>query len=96
METYQGRRHEERFLLEVPVMLESSIGLSRDISSSGIYFVTDQPMTPGGAVTFSLKLDHIRPGKPVQLDCLGRVLRVEPAGEKLGVAASISEFWCLH
>jgi len=90
------KRHEERFALEVPVMLENGRGISRDISQSGIYFVTDQPLAPGGVVKFSVKFDHIRPGKPIQLDCQGSVLRVEAAGEKLGVAASISHFWCVH
>ena len=96
METHQNQRHEERFLLEVPVMLEGGVALSRDISSSGIYFVTDQPLAPGGSVRFSVKLNYVRPGKPVRLDCQGQVLRVEAAGAKLGVAASISEFWCIH
>jgi len=96
METHQNQRHEERFLLELPVMLEGGMGLSRDISGSGIYFVTDQPMTPGRFVQFSMKLNHVRPGKAVRLDCQGQVLRVEAAGAKLGVAASISGFWCSH
>ena len=77
-------------------MLEGSVGLSRDISGSGIYFVTDQPLAPGGSVQFSVKLNHVRPGKPVRLDCQGQVLRVEAAGAKLGVAASISGFCCSH
>jgi hypothetical protein len=96
MEIHQNQRHEERFLLELPVMLEGGVGFSRDISGSGIYFVTDQPLTPGGFVQFSMKLDHVRPGKPVRLDCQGQVLRVEAAGAKLGVAASICGFWCIH
>ena len=96
METHHNKRHEERFLMEVPVILEGGMGLSRDISGSGIYFVTDQPLIPGGSVKFSVKLKHVRPGKPVRLDCQGQVLRVEAAGEKLGVAASISGFWCMH
>ena len=96
METSQDKRHEERFPLEVTVMLENGGGISRDISQSGIYFLTDQLLAPGSVVKFSMTLDHIRPGKPIQLDCQGSVLRVEPAGEKLGVAASISHFWCLH
>ena len=93
--SFENRR-EERFALEVPVNLEAGSGLSRDISGSGIYFVTDQPLSPGETVKFSVKLDYIRPGKPIQLDCRGQVLRVEATGEKIGVAASISEFWCLH
>lgn len=96
METPQDKRCEERFLLEVPVMLENGMGLTRDISSSGIYFMTDQPLTEGGTVKFSVKLEHIRPGKPIQLDCQGQVLRVEAADGKHGVAARISEFWCVH
>jgi hypothetical protein len=47
-------------------------------------------------VKFSVKLDHVRFGKPVRLDCQGQVLRVEAAEGKLGVAASISDFWCTH
>lgn len=96
MPALREKRHEERFALEVPVMLENGMGTSRDFSNSGIYFVTDQPLAPGGTVKFSVKFEHIRRGKPIQLDCLGQVLRVEPADGRLGVAASISEFWCLQ
>lgn len=79
-------------MIEMPVMLENGMGVSRDISQSGIYFMTEKLLQPGAVVSFSVKLSHIRPGKPVQLDCEGRVLRVEPAGGRLGVAATISEF----
>lgn len=96
MEALQDQRREERFLLEVPVQFEGGTGISRDMSASGIYFVTDQPLAPGGSVTFSVKFSHIHPGKTVRLDCQGRILRVEPAGERFGVAASISEFWCIQ
>ncbi len=94
--TLQEKRREERIRLDVPVMLEKGTGISRDISESGIYFLTDQPLPTGGAVKFSVKLSHIRPGKPVELDCQGQVLRIEPAGEKFGVAASINQLWCVH
>lgn len=96
MTVTQENRREERFMLEMPVLLEGGIGISRDISESGIYFVTDQALTPGGVVKFSVKLDHIQAGKPVRLDCQGKVLRIEPAGEQFGVAASINELWCTH
>lgn len=96
MGTLQEKRNEERFVMEVPVMLENGTGISRDISQSGIYFRTDQPLSPGGDVRFSVKLSHLRPGKPVRLDCQGRVLRVERVGDGYGVAATINEFWCVH
>lgn len=96
MDELQEKRREERFMMEMPVMLEGGTGICRDISESGIYFLTDQPLIPGGFVKFSVRLDHIRPGKPVCLDCKGRVLRIEPADGKLGVAASISELWYVN
>ncbi|NJC87946.1 MAG: PilZ domain-containing protein [Desulfuromonas sp.] len=93
MTSIQEKRHAERFMIETPVMLENGTGMSRDISESGIYFMTDQSLTPGGIVRFSVKLDHLRPGKAVRLDCQGQVLRIEPAGERFGVAAKINDFW---
>lgn len=96
MDGLQEKRHEERFMLEMPVILERGSGMSRDISESGIYFMTDQPLTAGGSVKFSVRLDHIRPGKAVRLDCEGQVLRIEAADGRFGVAASIEEAWCIN
>lgn len=96
MEKPQEKRHEERFPMEMPVILEAGTGVSRDISESGIYFITDQPPAPGGVVKFSVRLDHIHPGKPIRFDCQGQVLRIEPAGGRYGVAARINELWCVH
>jgi hypothetical protein len=42
--------------------------------------------------SFVLELDYVFPGEPVFLHCRGEVVRVEDAGERRGVAASISEF----
>ena len=92
MDPHSEKRREERFDLEVPVIFDNGCGLSRDMSLSGIYFVTNQPFTPGRTVKFSVRLEHIRPGKPLQLDCQGQVLRIEYVGEQFGVAASISNY----
>ena len=92
----QDQRREERIPLETPVLLATGTGVTRDISKSGIYFLTEQALTPGGAVNFSVQLDYACPGKPLKLKCRGEVLRVEASGAKFGVAASISECWCTH
>jgi hypothetical protein len=92
----QDKRREERIRLEAPVLLASGTGISRDISNSGIYFLTEQSLPLGGAVNFSVQLDYACPGKPLKLECRGEVLRVEEAGAQFGVAASISECWCTH
>ena len=96
MITHSDKRHEDRIPIEVPVALEAGAGLSRDISRSGIYFLTGEAMVPGSMVRFSIELDHIRAGKPLRLDCQGQVLRIEQASDKYGVAASISEFWYVN
>ena len=93
---HENKRHQERFPMEVPVMLEGGVGTSRNISESGIFFVTDKPLVEGGDLRFSVKLNHVRPGKPVRLDCQGQVLRVERTGENFGVAATINQLWCVH
>ena len=92
----EEKRREERIRLEVPVMLVNGMGVSRDISASAIYFLSDEFLPPGKPVNFLVRLDHACPGKPLQLDCRGQVLRVEAAGEKFGIAASFSECWCVN
>ena len=92
----EEKRREERIRLEVPVMLANGMGMSRDISDSAIYFVTEQFLPPGSSVNFSVRLDHACPGKPLQLDCRGQVLRVEEAGKQFGIAASLGECWCVN
>jgi hypothetical protein len=96
MFTFEEKRREERFRLEVPVVLANGTGVSRDISTSAVYFVTDQPLAAGSSIHFSMHLDYVCPGKPLQFECRGEVLRVEEAGEKFGVAASLGECWCTH
>ena len=89
----EEKRREERIRLEVPVMLVNGMGMSRDISASAIYFLTDEFLPPGNPVNFLVRLDHACPGKPLQLDCRGQVLRVEEEGEKFGIAGSFRECW---
>lgn len=92
MDGFQEKRHEERFMLEMPVLLESGSGMSRDISESGIYFTTTRQLVPGEGVKFSVRLDHLH----VRLDCVGQVLRIEAVDGIFGVAASIRQAWCIN
>lgn len=96
MTMVREKRREERILLETPLQFAKGVGITRDISNSGIYFLTRENLVPGGELSFSLKLDYACPGKPVTMKCQGQVLRVETKGEQFGVAASIGECWCTH
>lgn len=92
MKKYEIKRSAKRIRIEVPVHLDQGEGVTRDVSQSGVFFYTDQTFSPGMPLNFVLELDYVFPGEPVFLHCRGEVVRVEDAGEKRGVAASISEF----
>ncbi len=82
------RRRAERFYAKVPVELKQGRAFTRDFSTDGVYFVTDQPFSVGEQIAFVLKLDHRNPLGPIQLHCEGEVVRLE--SENHGVAVAIS------
>ena len=84
-------RKEERFDTELVVKLEDGEGIARNVSATGIYFVTDVGLVEGQPVDFKLEFDNF-PGGPVEVRCSAHVVRVEQQGARKGVAASISSF----
>ena len=84
-------RKEERFGTELVVKLEGGEGIARNVSATGIYFVTDVALVEGQPVEFRLEFDNF-PSGPVEVNCSARVVRIEQQGDKKGVAASISSF----
>ena len=85
-----GRR-DERFDSEQTVKLEGGEGQVRNVSASGIYFVTDVALREGQPVKFTLDFEHF-PSGPISVNCIARIVRVEEQGARKGVAASISSF----
>ena len=84
-------RKEERFQIELPIRIEGREGVARDVSASGIYFLTDAALEVGQAVKFMLEFANF-PGGPIAVDCVARVVRLEEKGTGRGVGASISSF----
>jgi hypothetical protein len=85
-----GRR-DERFQTELRVRLEGGFGLARNVSASGIYFVTDVALQAGQPVSFTLEFEDF-PSGPIAVDCIARVVRVEEQGTTRGVGVAISSF----
>jgi hypothetical protein len=85
-------RKEERFDSELAIMLDGGgIAVARNVSASGVYFVTDVALEAAQLVRFSLEfLDF--PSGPIVVKCSARIVRVEERGVGRGVAASISSF----
>ena len=88
----QERRKDPRFQGRLDVELETGKGATRDFSTSGIYFEVDRSFSPAEPIEFSMNLEHTELGPQARVRCHGEVVRVEPMGEKMGVAVAISSF----
>ncbi|MGH9788786.1 MAG: PilZ domain-containing protein [Candidatus Acidiferrales bacterium] len=100
-----NRRAAHRFPLQLSVQVRATSpewsrrisGTTRDIGSTGLYFLSGQKFDVGSAVEVLVTLPHrILPRGEAQVRCKGRVLRVDalPGGATamLGVAASIEGY----
>jgi hypothetical protein len=86
------RRRAARFRIAIPVELQEGTGTTRDVSLSGIFFETDQFFAPGEQVNLVLVLERSSPGRPIRLQCEGRVVRVIQSDTRIGVAVAIASF----
>ena len=84
------QRRTLRYSLELPVGVAGATGRTRDFSASGVFFETDRALTPGAPIRFSLVIGRVSPGRPLRLDCEGRVVRTEPRDGRLGVAVAVT------
>ena len=84
-------RREERIDATLAVLLEQGLGVTRNVSASGVYFETDVPLAQGAPLSFSFRFDDAL-GGPLVLKCEAQIVRVEDRGGMLGVGASITNF----
>jgi hypothetical protein len=81
-------RRDDRVAAEVPVRINGKVvGTTRNLSMSGVYFVTQREIASGQKIRFLLDLES--PGGPLVLSCAGTVLRVETCEGIRGVAVSL-------
>lgn len=90
MELVAGRQ-EERFDTTLAVRLEEGGGIARNVSASGIYFVTDVALEVGARVKLALDFQNF-PGGPIQVNCVARIVRIDAQGARNGVGAAIQSF----
>jgi hypothetical protein len=94
------RRVGQRFSYLLPVSLcdcssqLQSAGFTQDLSSRGVFFFTDAPLTEGGEIELTLRMpSEITLGESMRVRCRGRVLRIvkppaNPAQNAAGQAPS--------
>ena len=58
--------------------------MMRDVSASGIFFETDSTYAVGGVIEVRLDLDT--PWGKVMVRSKGRIVRIEPHADRIGVA----------
>jgi PilZ domain len=86
------RRKAPRFQVALPVELPEGTGITRNLSTCGVFFETDRVFVVEEVIQFALVLEHIDPSRPVRLQCRGQVVRVEQCGDIMGVAVVIKAY----
>ena len=84
------QRAQERVPAEVPVSIDGRVvGLTRNVSPSGIFFEANDGIATGGKLRFTLTFAQAT--GELLLECIGEIVRVEDHDGKLGLAVTISE-----
>jgi len=106
------RRVGQRFPYLLPLSLRKAeasldgVGFTQDVSSRGVFLLTDTPLTEGDEIELTLRLpSEITLGESMPVRCYGRVLRVErpvatlqvssaanPAQTRIGVAVRLERY----
>ena len=86
------RRQALRYPITLPVDLEGATGITRDVSTSGLYFETNQVFSTGAPIRLTLVLGQTCPGTPICLHCQGQIVRTDRREEETGVAVVFESF----
>jgi hypothetical protein len=83
------RRRNKRIDVALPVILENATAVTRDASASGVFFWKRGTFMYGESIRFSI--ERITESGKILQKCRGVVIRTEPLGNEVGVAARITE-----
>ena len=83
-----GKRREDRMFARRLVRLDRGTGVTRNISPSGVFFVTGGDYVPGNKINFTIELAGLR-GGTLLLRSWGKIVRVEIRHGIVGVGAKI-------
>ena len=85
-----------RYRIALPVTLGEAQGSTRDVSTSGVFFMLRDRSTPSPSlnesIRFRLTLEHADPHGPLHIGCEGHVVRVEVGPQAVGVAVKIDAY----
>ncbi len=88
--TGQDKRHAPRYTGELPVLLGSAMGVTRDYSTSGVYFYINAKLSKGDPADFTVIFNQLDAGRQMRVNCRGTVVRTKQEKDRLGVAVQLS------
>ena len=71
-----------------PVVLARGSGVTRNISTSGVFFETNADYAVGSKIIFAIELDGPQ-GENLELRSRGEIVRIEHRAGKVGMAVKI-------
>lgn len=93
------RRRARRFVVSLPVRnphapSETVFGVTRDISSAGVYFYTEgDDWQQGKRIEFTMELPtEVTLAEPARSLCSGTIVRAEKVESVVGIAVRIDRF----
>jgi PilZ domain len=93
------RRRARRFIVSLPVRkpdinAETAFGVTRDISSAGVYFYTEaNDWREGKRIEFAMELPpELTLADPAKSVCSGTIVRAERVEKVIGIAVRIDRF----
>jgi hypothetical protein len=84
------RRQASRIPVAGTVRTAKGVGVAHDVSSTDIFFESDEPYTLGESIDLSLVLERPDASVPIRLMGRGHVVRVEPRGRKIGIGVAVT------
>ena len=87
-----NRRQAKRYRVTLPVELGAGTGTTCDVSESGMLFETEEFISAGATITFSLVLGQFDRNGPFRFQCSGHVVRVERRNGRTAAAVRITSY----
>jgi hypothetical protein len=82
------RRAADRVASKLPVEISGAVGLTKNVSATGVYLETMVDQVPGSRVRFVV--DVVVNGENLKMVCAGEVTRVEHKLDIVGVAIKLT------
>lgn len=82
-------RRAARYLMDAPVEFTGGSGVTRDLSTGGVFILCDKRMQVGSHISLAIILDDTLADVSVRMDRKGTIVRIEETGGQIGVAVKL-------